>query len=416
MSIPSFRDARAEASRLLHDQMGLGGILVDLLSLARVERQFGEQAYHALHSQIEPVLLELRDRLLPGAILTRDDRRPDRFLFFLDRTRPRASAFAAQELRSVADRVEAQLTARVARLAQPYLRERAAIDVGYGFIVFSPLESEERQFLRLLDDCLDTAALRRRMHEREDREQLLEIIHNRTVWNAFQPIVEMSTRSAMGHEGLSRGPRGSELEPPLALFRAAARHGLVEEVERACRRQIFVDWEVFGAPGHLFMNTVPATVRDPSFMGRGVLDYLGPRLSPRLITLEINERQVIENLGLYREAMHAFLDIGFSFAIDDVGAGYSGLETIANLGASYLKIDMGLVRDVNQKRISQEIIKAILEMGASVGATVIAEGIETTEEAERLLELGVRYGQGYLYARPADPYDQKRAAVAAPGR
>ena len=122
---------------------------------------------------------------------------------------------------------------------------------------------------------------------------------------------------------------------------------------------------------------------------------------------------MIENLNLYREAMHSFLDLGFTFAIDDVGAGYSGLETIATLGASYLKIDMGLVRDVHQKRVSQQVVKAIVEMGAGVGATVIAEGIETQEEAETLKDLGVRYGQGYFYGRPKDPYAARRAASTA---
>jgi EAL domain-containing protein (putative c-di-GMP-specific phosphodiesterase class I) len=145
-------------------------------------------------------------------------------------------------------------------------------------------------------------------------------------------------------------------------------------------------------------------VRDTSFLGRGVLDYLGPRLSPRDVTLEITEQRVIENLNLYREAMHSFMDLGFSFAIDDVGAGYSGLETMATLGAAYLKIDMVLVRDVHHKRVSQQIVKAILDMGAGVDAKVIAEGIETQEEAETLKGLGVLWGQGYLFGRPQDPY------------
>jgi EAL domain-containing protein (putative c-di-GMP-specific phosphodiesterase class I) len=101
--------------------------------------------------------------------------------------------------------------------------------------------------------------------------------------------------------------------------------------------------------------------------------------------------------------MHSFLDLGFTFAIDDVGAGYSGLEQMANLGASYFKIDMGLVRHAHQKRVNRQVIRAILEMAKGVGATVIAEGIETIEEADALLELGVRYGQGYYYGRPLDP-------------
>jgi EAL domain-containing protein (putative c-di-GMP-specific phosphodiesterase class I) len=216
--------------------------------------------------------------------------------------------------------------------------------------------------------------------------------------------VEIQSRAIMGHEGLSRGPRGTDMQPPMALFSLAARLGLTEELERACRKQAFVDWGVFGAPGRLFVNTVPATVRDASFLGRGVLDFLGNTTSPRHVTLEITERQVIENYAMYREAMHAFLELGFTFAIDDLGAGYSGLETVATLGATYLKIDMGLVRDVHLKRPSQQIIKAIVDMGTGVGATVIAEGIQTQEEASAILDLGIRYGQGYLFARPIDPY------------
>ena len=240
--------------------------------------------------------------------------------------------------------------------------------------LWSPLENEERQILRLIEDARASAELRRRLRDRDQRDAVIEIIDNQSLWTAFQPIVEMETRDVLGYEGLSRGPRGRTLEYPVNLFGTAARFDLVDELERACRRQVFVDWEHFGSPTRLFVNTVPATVRDVSFLGRGVLDYLGPRLSPPIVTLEITEGQVIENLNLYREAMHSFLDLGFTFAIDDVGAGYSGLETIANLGASYLKIDMGLVRDIHEKKVSQQVVKAILEMGTAVGAAVIAEG------------------------------------------
>ncbi len=410
MAIPLFREVRDDVVRILREQGGLGAILVDFVSLAKVERVFGEGVYRSIRAQIDPLLQELKDRVRSEDILARDDRREDRILLFLSRARDRGP-FSMGDLRKLAERVEQQLGSRAGRLTQPYFKERGEIDVGYGFVINSPLETEDRHFLRVVDECVEATELRRHLREREARESLFEIIHNRNVWTAFQPIVEMETRQIMGHEGLSRGPRGSDLESPGSLFRVAARYGMTEELERACRRQAFVDWEIFGAPGRLFVNTVPATVRDTSFLGRGVLDYLGPRLSPRLMTLEINERQVIENINLYREAMHAFLDLGFTFAIDDVGAGYSGLETMANLGASYLKIDMGLVRDVHQKRVSQQVVRAILDMAAGGGAAVIAEGIECQEEADALVALGVRYAQGYHFARPIDPYAPKRGAV-----
>lgn len=410
--IPTFREVQERVVEILRGQGALGAILVDLSPLARIERSFGGAAYRTLRLQIDPLMEETRERVREGDVLTRHEHEGDRFMLFLAGRRKAEVAFELADLRKLADRVEQFLTPRVGRLTLPYLRERPSLDVGYGFVVHSPLEGEERQILRLIDEALDSASLRSRLRERDQREALLEIIYNRNLWTAFQPIVDIDSRQVMGHEGLSRGPRGSELEFPTILFGHAARHGLTEELERSCRRQTFVDWEVFGAPGRLFVNTVPATVRDPSFLGRGVFDYLGPRLSPRFVTLEITETQVIENLNLYREAMHSFTELGFSFAIDDLGSGYSGLETLANLGASYLKIDMGLVRDVHEKRVSQQVIKAILDMGAGVGATVIAEGIQTQEESDALLGLGLRYGQGYFYGRPQDPYAPKgRVAI-----
>jgi EAL domain-containing protein (putative c-di-GMP-specific phosphodiesterase class I) len=411
--IPTFRERQEAIGEILLQQGGLGAVLVDLVPLARIERSFGETAYQTLRSQIDPLMQEMKERFRDGDMLTRDDREGDRFLLFLGGRRHGDVAFVAGDLRKLADRVEEFLTPRVARLTLPYFRERPALDVGYAFVLYSPLESVERQILRLTDEALASGELRHRLRDRDQREGLLEIIYNRQLWTAFQPIVEIESKQVMGHEGLSRGPRGSELELPMTLFGLAARHGLVEELERSCRRQAFVDWEVYGAQGRLFVNTVPATIRDRSFLGRGVLDYLGPNLSPRFVTLEITERQVIENLNLYREAMHSFTELGFSFAIDDVGAGYSGLETMATLGASYLKIDMSLVRDVHQKRVSQQVVKAILDMGQGTGATIIAEGIQSQEEAEALLSLGVRYGQGYHLGRPVDPYAPKGRFVAA---
>jgi len=406
MTIPTFRQIEDRVGRALKEQGGLGAILIDLAPLARIERNFGGGTYQALRAQVDPLILELPERLNEGELLSRDERDGDRFFLFVSLHRPNGKPFQIADLSALADKIEDTLTPRVARLTQPYTREPAVLSVGYGVVLFSPLESVERQILRLIDDAASAAGMRTLLRRRRERETLVEIIYNydKTIWTAFQPIVEIQSRTIMGHEGLSRGPRGTDMQPPMALFSLAARLGLTEELERACRRQAFVDWAVFGAPGRLFVNTVPATVRDASFLGRGVLDFLGSAISPRHVTLEITERQVIENYAMYREAMHAFLELGFTFAIDDLGAGYSGLETVATLGASYLKIDMGLVRDVHLKRPSQQIIKAIVDMGTGVGATVIAEGIQTQEEASAIVDLGIRYGQGYLFARPIDPY------------
>jgi EAL domain-containing protein (putative c-di-GMP-specific phosphodiesterase class I) len=409
-AIPAFLDVAGDIVAALRRRGGLAVISIDLAELERVERSFGPAAYDAVRAQIDPLMVEVRERARPDDILACDGLDGDRFFLFLTGDRP--SGFVADEIKRLADRIDDLVGPRVARLTLPFSRERTAVHVGHAFVIFSPLANPTRQIQRLIDEARQSAALRRAVREQKQREELVEIIHNRRIWTAFQPIVEIEGRKVMGHEALARGPRGTELEPPTNLFAQAARHGLLEELERSCRQQSFQDWDAFGGVGRLFINTIPATVRDPSFAGRGIIDALGPNLSPRLVTLEITERQVIENLNLYREAMHSFLDMGFTFAIDDLGAGYSGLETLVNLGASYLKIDMGLVRDVHQKHISQQVVRAIADMGAAVRATVIAEGIQTQEEAAALLGLGVRFGQGYLFGRPVDVQSARMAASA----
>ena len=408
--VPAFLDVADDVVASLRRRGGLAMVFIDLADMERIERSFGPTAYDAVRVQIEPLMAEVRERARPDDILACDGRDGDRFFLFL--TGERSKPFVADEIRRLADRIEDLVAPRVARLMLPFSRERTAVHVGHAFVIFSPLANATRQIQRLVDEARQSAALRRAMREQKQREELLEIVHNRRIWTAFQPIVEIEGRKVVGHEALARGPRGTELEAPLNLFAMAMRLGLLEELERSCRHQAFQDWTLFGGSGRLFINTVPATVRDPSFLGRGIIDALGPNLSPRLVTLEITERQVIENLNLYREAMHTFLEMGFTFAIDDLGAGYSGLETLVNLGASYLKIDMGLVRDVHQKRISQQVVHAIADMGTAVGATVIAEGIQTPEEAAALLALGVRFGQGYLFGRPTDVPNARTATAA----
>jgi EAL domain-containing protein (putative c-di-GMP-specific phosphodiesterase class I)/GGDEF domain-containing protein len=412
MLVPTFRQLQEPVGEILRSQGALAALVIDFSRLARIERSFGASAYQLVRDQITPLLAEAKSHLREQDLLARDEPEGDRFVVFLAGRRHEGVAFDVGDLRRLADRIEDFLNPRIGRLTLPYLRERPSVSVGYGIILYSRLVREDRQVLLLIDEAMASADLRERVHGRAQRESLIEIILNKKIWTAFQPLVELGTGKVMGYEGLSRGPRGSDVESPTALFGLAGRHGLSEELERACRRQAFVDWDFFGSPARLFVNTIPATVRDSSFLGRGVLDYLGPNLSPRMVTLEITEHEVIQNMSLYREAMHSFLELGFTFAIDDLGAGYSGLESLANLGATFLKIDMGLVRDVHQRKVSQQVVKAIVDLGQGVGATVIAEGIETQDEADTLIDLGLHYGQGYLFGRPMDP----RSAVSKPPR
>ncbi len=242
-AIPNLREVQEQVGALLRAHGGLGALLVDLEPLAPIERNFGVAAYQVLRTQLEELLLELQRQRRAEDVLVRDGNHAERFLVFLSEPRQGGgAAFVAKDLQRLADRFGEHLEPRVARLVLPYLRERPLVSTGYGFVLHSPIESEERQILRLVEQTWASAELRLQIRERARRESLLEIIFDSKVWTVFQPIMEIETLQVMGHEALSRGPRGTELQSPLAIFGLAARHGLTDELERCCRRRAFRDW------------------------------------------------------------------------------------------------------------------------------------------------------------------------------
>jgi len=95
---------------------------------------------------------------------------------------------------------------------------------------------------------------------------------------------------------------------------------------------------------------------------------------------------------------------GFLVAIDDVGTGYSSLQTITEIHPDFIKVDLSLVKNIHRSLLKQELVHSLLQAGSRIGAQVIAEGIETEEERRTLRQCGVRYGQGYFFARPAPPF------------
>jgi EAL domain-containing protein (putative c-di-GMP-specific phosphodiesterase class I) len=144
-------------------------------------------------------------------------------------------------------------------------------------------------------------------------------------------------------------------------------------------------------------------LRDPQFRDKALIDLLErAQVSPDRIVIEITEHEMIEKYELFRETTAYFTALGMSFAVDDVGTGYSGLESIAKLKPSYLKIDKDLVRDVHlQRGVNRTMVKAIIDIGHGIGAKVIAEGIEKEEDQQVLRDaLGVDFGQGYHLGRP----------------
>ena len=401
-AIPTYQERVPELAGELTERGSLGVIVLDATSMAVVEDEYGSDAYAEVRRRLFKIMGEQRGKdFRNDDLLALDRGRGLQFIVFLDRKRRRSNPTTVADLKLVRSRLMASLAPNLARAAFPYIKFPPPIEVGYAMAVHNPLIHPERIMRRALADALDYAAHSRRADQIQVRERLQDLILRERVITAFQPIMRLKARTVLGFEALSRGPRGSGLEGADALFGAATEHNLFVELDRLCRKRALLSSGRIPSNAKIFVNTLPATIRDPQFRGKALIDFLDKaQVSPDRIVIEITEKLVIDNYNLFRETMAYFTDLGMSFAVDDVGAGYSGLESIARLKPTYLKIDMLLVRDVHVSLVNREMVKAIIALGRGIGSEVIAEGIQTDDEVRALNEMGVDWGQGYVLARP----------------
>lgn len=400
--IAPYYESLPELATRLAERGSLGVVLLDASTLVAIEEEYGSDAYEEVRQRVLRILAEQcgKDYRVTD-LVTLEEPGGLRFLFFLDQKRRKNLPLSVTDLKAARNRFQTALLPGLGRAAFPYLKTPPRLPLGYAIAVHNPLLGVQRILARAFHDAGELAALELRSDALLSLEKLQDLLVRERVVTAYQAIMRMPDRSVMAYEALSRGARGSGLETAGALFGAAEAHGYLVELDRLCRSRALLSSSRVPATARLFVNTLPTTIRDPLFRGRPLIDFLAKaNVAPARIVIEITEKLVIENYNLFHETMAYFTDLGMNFAVDDVGAGYSGLEAIARLKPAFLKIDMALVRDVHISLVNREMVKAIISLGHGIGAAVVAEGIQTEDEAKALLDMDVDYGQGFLLARP----------------
>ena len=152
----------------------------------------------------------------------------------------------------------------------------------------------------------------------------------------------------------------------------------------------------------LFLNVHPRTLVDSRFSSGETLKCLECYgLAPENVVFEITERHSVKDFGLFHNTLEYYRRQGYKVAVDDVGTGYSGLWTIAELRPDYIKIDMSFIRGIDTNPVKRALLETFVTFAGKIGSKIIAEGIETATEFSCLVSIGVELGQGYYLARPA---------------
>ncbi len=218
------------------------------------------------------------------------------------------------------------------------------------------------------------------------------VIADRAFVPVFQPIVELSSRVAVGYEALTRFADGS---PPDRVFAEAAWCGLGLELEAATLEAILEASGPLPAAAWLNLNMSPEFV-----LAGEPLASLVRRWGHWQIVLELTEHIEVTDYAGLREAIRG-LGPNIRLAVDDAGAGFSSFRHILELRPDYVKLDRGIVRTIGHDPARQALVAGLVHFALKTGAILVAEGVETEAEARQLRELGVPLAQGYRLGRPA---------------
>lgn len=376
-----------------------GAVDVVYLDLGRSgwhEAKLGWTAYDEGVREFARLLLGLR-----GAELSADDVvclytvRSDRFLIFQAAGREAgegAGPAAARErlLRGVRRALDLAPATSVLRALRVWS--------GYGRVREQPMTRAERAIQQAVSEAILMTLTQRESADAERLDELHRMIAERRVRSVFHPIVRLADGSSIGHEALTRPLRGMGFESVEDLFAFAESTEYLLEFERLCRHTAIRSAQSMPDLGLLFLNASPRAVEDPDWADGGTERLLAEQgLSPGRVVVEITERTAVGRLDAFQAALKAFKARGYRVAVDDMGAGYASLQTLAAVEPDFLKFDNSLVRDIDKSSIKRGLLESLRTLAEKIRAQVIAEGVEREEERRTLLELGIELGQGFLF-------------------
>ncbi len=317
---------------------------------------------------------------------------------------PRAKGtFEPADMFRVRDRLHGKLQRFLQRRLPPEISERFTCFIGASLVQNDAAVRPERLIYRALDEAQADSLAERDRASLRHQLALKEVLSSRLIHSVYQPIVDIFRKRVIGWEALSR-PSGGPFESIDQVFKAAYASQSVWSLERLCRERALEGLGGMDRQELIFLNLEPDSIYDPQFRSDRTIKMLRhASLTPQQVVLEMTEHSAVRDFTAFRQTLNHFRALGFRFAIDDMGSGYSGLVSIAEFHPDFVKIDMNLIRDLHQRPLKRELVDTIYRFARKAGIQVVAEGIEVPEELAVLREIGVPLAQGFLIARPASP-------------
>jgi EAL domain-containing protein (putative c-di-GMP-specific phosphodiesterase class I) len=229
-------------------------------------------------------------------------------------------------------------------------------------------------------------------------EHLRELLVQHRVSVVFQPILHLPTNRTLGYEALGRGAHDELSANPCDLFRLAEHFRLAPDLSGLFRMVALEEAARLPGSPLVFFNVHPSEMEKETFV-RSLAEVSSEIRAGERMVLEIHEDVVADTASL-RRFRDQVRELGILLAYDDFGTGQARLAELAEVPPDFVKLDMALIRGIDEAKARQELLQALSRLSDDLGIQVIAEGIETVEEAKTCHQLGCKYGQGYFLGRP----------------
>ncbi|MDB5085449.1 MAG: diguanylate cyclase/phosphodiesterase with domain [Bacilli bacterium] len=391
----------------------LGVIYIDLIGFSRLELSYGQEIAQEVLSLSQNLLVQIAAEFSSKHFrqVTCHYVWDDCFVIFL----ACESYHQILSLNQFAVSAINELEQRIVLLKNPLL---AAQDICFRHGTSSVLKEQFRDRNESTQDLfrafVNASRQAKRVGGTIPLEEILEfeqILQDKLSTTLFQPILNLANNSIYGCEALSRGPQGSRFHSPEKLIQTAEKMGALFPLEQLFRENAIKNFSldvqkqsflhVHPGVANLFLNVHPQSMKDPKFISgetMKIVERFG--LTPSQVVIEITEHQAIEDFTTFLQSINHYRNQGYRVAIDDTGSGYAGLQMIVEVLPDFIKLDMSMIRGIDTNGKKQIMVQTLVTLANNLGASTIAEGIETQTELETVQSLGVHYGQGYLLGRP----------------
>jgi EAL domain-containing protein (putative c-di-GMP-specific phosphodiesterase class I)/GGDEF domain-containing protein len=379
----------------------VGVVVVGLGDLSQVEAIYGWQVFDRLLRRVGEELEALRAGLLPqGSLLAMDGISAGRFVLFVPRDRAGEEVSPAY-LEGLANSLRVRLEECFAGEDFRSMTPRLRFELGHSLLQDDPFFRFERQVYRAVEAARRAGAGPYQGQRSREEEELRRILREGEIRVVFQPIHSLENGEVLGYEALSRGPEDGPFRDPQVMFETSRSVGLATELDALCQRRAILGAHGLEPGRKLFVNALPSTLADPAGGAEPPVEWIDRAgLRRRDVVIEISERGPLVDRARVHEELGRLREAGLGIALDDVGTGLTGVDTLEEMRPDYLKLDVSLVHNIHTNLVTQELLRSLNRVARSMSARVVGEGVETEQERETLRRCGTDLAQGFLFARP----------------